>query len=210
MPIHPSLLRARLPFAGAVLALLLSGNFAVAGPARDKEADTASAVSTIRIDNFARVDDRLFRGAQPKGRDFADLKALGVKTIVNLTSDDADPNEKAMSEAAGLNYVAIPMDTRVVPTAAQLTQFLALVNDPASGPVYVHCVGGRHRTGVMTAVYRMTNDGWTGDRAFKEMKQYKYGADFLHPEFKEFVYGYKPEVTVAADTVAADPVAQQH
>ena len=71
--------------------------------------------------------------------------------------------------------------------------FLQLVNDPANQPVYVHCAGGRHRTGVMTAVYRMTSDGWTADRAFKEMKDYKFGADFLHPEFKKFVYGYRLE-----------------
>jgi hypothetical protein len=42
----------------------------------------------------------------------------------------------------------------------------------------------------MTAVYRMTRDGWTADQAFKEMKAYKFGADFLHPEFKRFVYAY--------------------
>jgi tyrosine-protein phosphatase SIW14 len=64
------------------------------------------------------------------------------------------------------------------------------VNDPANQPVYVHCVGGKHRTGVMTAVYRMTQDGWTADQAFKEMKQFKFGADFLHKEFKEFVYSF--------------------
>ena len=39
------------------------------------------------------------------GSDFADLKALGIKTIVNLTSDDADPNEPTRSEAAGMTYV---------------------------------------------------------------------------------------------------------
>jgi hypothetical protein len=85
------------------------------------------------------------------------------------------------------------MSTRIVPTKAQLAQFLAIVNDPAAQPVYVHCVGGRHRTGVMTAAYRMTHEGWTGDKAFQEMKQYKFGADFLHPEFKQFVYGFRPE-----------------
>jgi len=42
----------------------------------------------------------------------------------------------------------------------------------------------------MTAAYRITQDGWTADRAFQEMKQYNFGADFLHPEFKKFVYGY--------------------
>jgi hypothetical protein len=43
----------------------------------------------------------------------------------------------------------------------------------------------------MTALYRMTREGWTADRAFKEMKQYRYGPDFLHPEFKRFIYGYR-------------------
>lgn len=165
-----------------------------AAPGSNPAGSSATVAPVVRIDNFARVDARLYRGAQPKGRDFEDLKALGVKTIVNLTSHDADPDEQAMAEAAGLTYVHIPMTTRVVPTAAQLTQFLSLVNDSTSGPVYVHCVGGRHRTGVMTAVYRMTHDGWTGARAFDEMKQYKYGPVFLHPEFKEFVYGYRAQV----------------
>ena len=100
------------------------------------------------------------------------------------------------------------MTTRTVPTPAQLAQFLGLVNDPAAQPVYVHCVGGRHRTGVMTAIYRMTHDGWSGDRAFKEMKQFKYGADFLHPEFKEFVYSYRPELVAEVGAVPARAVAQ--
>jgi hypothetical protein len=39
----------------------------------------------------------------------------------------------------------------------------------------------------------MTEDGWTSEQAFKEMKQYKFGADFLHPEFKKFVYAFRPE-----------------
>lgn len=155
----------------------------------------ASQPQAIRIDNFGRVDAVLYRGAQPSGQDFADLKALGVKTIVDLTSDDTDPREKAASEATGMTYVRIPMNTHTAPTAAQLTQFLNIVNDPASQPVSVHCVGGRHRTGLMTAAYRMTHQGWTGEQAFRELKQYDFGADFLHPEFKQFVYSFQPSVT---------------
>ena len=177
-------------FAAFMLAATMAAPLAAA-PENSAAGSRATVAPVVRIDNFGRVGGNLYRGAQPKGRDFADLRALGVKTIVNLTSDDADPAERAMAEAAGLTYVHIPMTTHTVPTPTQLTQFLGLVNDPAGGPVYVHCVGGRHRTGVMAAVYRMTHDGWTGAQAFKEMKQYKYGADFLHPEFKEFVY-YRP------------------
>ena len=160
----------------------------------------AAVVATprVNIDNFGRISDTFYRGAQPDGRGFAELAKLGVKTIINLTSFDALPDEPAMVAEAGMKYVAIPMTTRVVPTAEQLAQFLNIVNDPASQPVYVHCVGGKHRTGVMSAVYRMTEHAWTPDQAFKEMKKFKFGATFLHPEFKNFVYAYKvPDAVVA-------------
>jgi tyrosine-protein phosphatase SIW14 len=174
-----------------------------AAPAHGDVPAVPTNAPSVRIDNFGRVDANLYRGAQPEGRDFADLQNLGIKTIVNLTSDDALPNEKVMVEAAGMTYVQIPMTTHTVPTPAQVAQFLGIVNDPARQPVYVHCVGGRHRTGVMTAAYRMTHDGWTGEQAVKEMKQYKFGAEFLHSEFAQFVYEYHPETRVASATAAA-------
>src|SRR4029078_516038 len=101
-----------------------------------------------------------------------------------------------------MRYVQIPMTTRVAPTASQLAQFLAVVNDPANQPVYVHCVGGKHSTGVMTAVYRMTSEKCSADQAFQEMKKYKFGADFLHPEFKSFVYSYHPAAAAPPEVLA--------
>jgi len=164
-------------------------------PVAARAADTARPA----IDNFGTVNANYYRGAQPTGRAYADLAALGVKTVIDL-QEYGDVSEPALVQSAGMQYVRIPMNTHVPPTPEQLASFLQLVNDPVNQPVYVHCAGGRHRTGVMTAVYRMTEDGWTADRAFQEMKQYRFGADFLHPEFKRFVYAYHPE---PAETVAA-------
>ncbi len=188
-----------------VLALTLSlapagAQYAFAGPENG-----SVAVPSIHIDNFGRVDATYYRGAQPKGRDYADLAALGIKTVIYLTSDDASADEKGMVENAGMKYLQIPMTTHAVPTVAQLAAFFKVVNDPASQPVYVHCVGGKHRTGVMTAAYRINHDGWTSEQAFKEMKQFKFGADFLHSEFKQFVFGYPAALRAAA--AAAGPVA---
>ena len=164
------------------------------------QAGHAGILDSIRIDNFGRVSDILYRGAQPSGRDYADLAALGVKTVIDL-QEYGETDERAMVEKSGMQYVNIKMTTRIVPTDKQVEQFLSIVNDPAKQPVYVHCAGGRHRTGVMTAIYRMADEGWTSERAFKEMKQYRFGADYLHPEFKKFVYAYHP-LTTPAETPA--------
>jgi protein tyrosine/serine phosphatase len=173
--------RIRLLRGVAALALTLS----VALPAA---AGSNERLANIRIENFGQVSDHYYRGAQPEGRDYADLAALGVRTIIDLQTD-GDPNEARLAKAAGLNYYVIPMSTRRAPTADQLAMFFRLVSDPAN-PVYVHCKGGRHRTGVMTAAYRMAFDRWTADRAYDEMKRYDFGPSFLHPEFKSYVYSF--------------------
>ena len=195
----------------AVLSFALTSALAlspvVGTAAADKTTSTGASASRaqIHIDNFAQVNANYFRGAQPTGRDYADLAAFGVKTVIDLQRD-FNPAEQKLVEAAGMKFQRIGMTTREAPTKEQLVSFLKLVNDPANQPVYVHCAGGRHRTGVMTAVYRMTHDKWDSEQAFKEMKQYKFGADFLHPEFKQFVYGYRIEPQQSAPAVLATGV----
>ena len=176
------------------LSFLLAGSSVVPAAADNGQAAAIANVdlSAIDIDNFGRVNERYYRGAQPDADDWADLKALGIRMVIDL-QEDGDPGERGLVEKAGMSFHRVAMTTHQPPTAATLATFLALVNDPANQPVYVHCAGGRHRTGVMTAAYRITTEGWTADKAFKEMKQFKFGADFLHPEFKQFVYAYQPQ-----------------
>jgi protein tyrosine phosphatase (PTP) superfamily phosphohydrolase (DUF442 family) len=177
--------------------LLISLSAPAWAGAHPSDGRTAATVATIGIDNFGQVNANYYRGAQPQGRDYADLAALGVKTIIDLTKD-GEAAEPTLVQAAGMRFFRIPMTTHETPAAEKLEQFLRIVNDPVNQPVYVHCQGGRHRTGVMTAVYRMTADGWTPDQAFAEMKRYKFGADYLHAEFKRFVYTYHADAAAAA------------
>ena len=170
---------------------------AIAAPAfadepKGSSSNAAAAETAVRIDNFGRINEHYYRGALPDAQDLADLARLGVKTTIDLTNGDGDSREQQLAEAAGIKFVKIAMNTRVVPTLEQIQTFLSIVNDPANQPVYVHCVGGKHRTGVMTAIYRMVQDSWTPAQAFKEMKTYEFGADFLHPEFKKFVHAFTP------------------
>jgi len=152
-------------------------------------AATAS-LSRIQIGNFGRINDNYFRGAQPRGTDYRDLAAIGVKTVIDLQADGPS-NEAGAVKAAGMNFIRIGMTTTKAPTEAQVARFLDIVNDPANQPVFVHCAGGRHRTGTMTALYRMTNEGWTPAQAYNEMKQYRFEGFPDHPVLRNYVYAYK-------------------
>ena len=143
----------------------------------------------VKIKNFGQMDERFFRGARPDEKDYPALAALGVKTIIDLT-DNSKEYEKPAVEAAGLRYVNIPMVDKSYPTMEQVNAFLQVVDDPETGKFYLHCAGGRHRTGVMGAVYRFHHDRWTLEQAQAEMNQYQFGSGMGHGKQKSFVKDY--------------------
>jgi protein-tyrosine phosphatase len=158
------------------------------------------SLQNVSISNFGVVDGRIYRGEQPGKKDYSALASIGVKTIIDLR-DDALQSSSKYAKAAGLNYVNIPIDGHGTPTDAEAAEFLKIVNNPSSGVVYVHCAGGRHRTGSMIAVYRMTEDGWTIDQAYKEMLAYDFYTGGGHEGFKTYVFDYFKRMTSAPSTV---------
>lgn len=146
---------------------------------------------TYGIKNFGKVNGNYYRGSQPRAEDFAQLKRLGVKTIIDLRRD-SKPEAPGWARSSGMKYFNIPLKASTPATEEQTAYFLSLVNDPANWPVYVHCKGGRHRTGALTAVYRITHDKWTADQAFQEMKDYDFNNGlFGGPSAqRKFVYSF--------------------
>jgi protein tyrosine/serine phosphatase len=146
-------------------------------------------VSKVSIKNFGQMDDRFFRGAQPKQDEYKELAALGITTVIDL-QDDPTTYEKQNVEALGMKYINIPMSDKDYPETAKIDQFLKLVNDPSTGKFYVHCAGGRHRTGVMGAVYRFNHYNWNYDQVYAEMKKYDFYTRWGHGDMKKFVQDY--------------------
>jgi len=181
----------------AALAIVLS----LGGPHQVFAASAATPMA-VAIDNFGQVSDGYYRGAQPKGDDYKALAGIGIKTVIDLS--DEQESEAASVQAAGMRFVRIPLTTRAAPAKAAVEQFLALVSDPSNQPVYVHCQGGRHRTGIMTAAYRMSHDHWTPDQAFAEMLKYEFKKGFVsHDALKKFVFAFSPAAYASALAPAA-------
>jgi protein tyrosine/serine phosphatase len=143
----------------------------------------------IKIKNFGQMDERFYRGARPKERDYKALAELGIKTIIDLTDNSREYEQPAV-EAAGLRYINIPIVDKNRPTVEQVEEFLKVVDDPATGKFFLHCAGGRHRTGVMGAVYRFKHHNWNLEQAMAEMYEYDFGSGFGHGKQKEFVKDY--------------------
>ena len=150
-----------------------------------------SEVSGVSIENFGKVNDHYYRGSQPDAEEFAQLKRFGIRTVIDLREDYKKDEETSVRDL-GMNFFRIPLKTRVAANAEQTAFFLDLVNDPANWPVYVHCKGGRHRTGAMTGIYRITHDGWTADQVWEEMKKYDFESGFFGGPSaqKKFVFSF--------------------
>ena len=179
----------RRSFVRFALGLALT-SFTLITPATAASTSFEVARSKVSIRNFGQINENYFRGSQPRGRDFGDLAALGVKTVIDLTQGDLR-EEQSLAQASGMKFFRLPMVTTSKPSADTITKFLQIVNDPANQPVYVHCAGGRHRTGVVTAAYRMTHDAWSADQAFAEMRKFDFEGGWInHAALKSFVYDY--------------------
>jgi tyrosine-protein phosphatase SIW14 len=175
---------------GAVILLAVLG-YVSAGNRVPAQVASRAVSSSTTIKNFGKVNDGYFRGSQPREQQMRELRAMGVKTVIDLRRDK-EPLAAEWASKAGLRYVNIPMRASKAATDEQAAYFLSLVNDPANGPVYVHCKGGKHRTGALTAAYRITHDGWTADQAFAEMKRYDFDDGFFGgpADQKRFVYAF--------------------
>ena len=184
-------------FAAAVFSILA---LAVVSQAQEATSQNNSAVT---IKNFGQMDDRFYRGGQPKEQEYKELAALGIKTVIDLT-DEPKPYERPMVESLGMTYINIPLVEKKYPTNEATKMFLQVAGDPRTGKFFVHCAGGRHRTGAMGAAYRYKFYNWNFEQVYSEMKKYDFYTAWGHGAFKDFVQDLYTKKTDANAAAAAD------
>jgi tyrosine-protein phosphatase SIW14 len=163
-----------------------------------------------------------YRSGQMSSEGFAEaVKRYQIRTVVNLQDEYGDPEvstgyftsqtikESELCNSLGVRYVFIPPDLierrladRQRPEA--IDQFLNLLDDPAVYPVLIHCRAGLHRTGVMTAIYRMEYQGWSREHAIAELKENGFGewpCTSANDYITQYILTYQPR-TSRRQTVA--------
>jgi len=123
------------------------------------------------IRNFLRVNEEFCTGGQPRPEHLQQLKADGVKAIINLRppTEHRAAEEEAKAKELGLRYFNIPV-VFGDPKDEQVTEFLKILDDPANRPAFIHCTSAI-RVGAFWMIRRVLRDGWTVDAAEEEAKK---------------------------------------
>lgn len=160
--------------------------------------DGTQKPSISNIYRFGKVTDKLYRGGLPTDVDLQALKDFGIKTVISFrglgdpTEATQIAEEKKSVEKLGMKFlnIQIPFD-KPVPDKT-IKSFFSAVNNTKYQPLYVHCKGGRDRTGTMVALYRIKYNGYTAEKAIEEMKQYTFNPSD-YPIFTKQIMSFKPE-----------------
>jgi uncharacterized protein (TIGR01244 family) len=132
---------------------------------------------------FSQVDERLFRGGQPSRADLAELRALGVKTVISLRNEDplATRAEAAAAAELGLRFLHFPFSAAFTVSPELVDRVMGAIAAPENGVVYVHCKVGRDRTSLMVALHLVRHRGWVPEQAWQRAAlDYGHVPSFLY------------------------------
>ena len=151
------------------------------------------------LSNFAQVSETLYRGAQPEPEGFAELKKLGIKTVINLRDNNSDRDEL---KGLGLQYCEIPSEADDV-EEEKIAAFLKVALNPAHQPVFVHCAHGADRTGLMVAAYRIYVQGWKNADALAETNL--FGRHKIYKDIPRYISTFDIEAIKKKTETAPEP-----
>ena len=116
-----------------------------------------------------KVSPDLYYGRQPREEDFAELKRLGIKTVIStrLNGHRSD-KDAAQCKLVGLQHVHLPVGF-FIPPDHEMEEFLHIVTNPRYAPVYIHCQGAWHRAPLFACLYRIKVQGWSYEKAYAEL-----------------------------------------
>jgi protein-tyrosine phosphatase len=180
-------------------AQIVSNSTAQPGISRQDFGAPAEKIKIQGVPNAGKINETLLRGAQPSAQGLAELKKLGVTTVVDLRGNRGPVAwERAEVESLGMQFVNIPISGWSPPSDRQVAEFLRLTKQDPTQKIFVHCYYGKDRTAVMVAAYRIAEQNWTSDQAVAEM--YSFGFHYhWYPGMKSYVRKFPARLT-------ADPI----
>jgi hypothetical protein len=142
------------------------------------------------------------------------LREFGIRTVINLQEEDPDPlisdgyfrkphlRESEICRECGADYRLLEFDLlprERIPQErpAVIDYYLQILDDPESYPILLHCRAGLHRTGLLTAIYRIEYEGWSTGQAVRELRANGFGdpaCTVANEYLYQFLEFYRPGI----------------
>ena len=139
-------------------------------------------VVSKHLDNWYKLDDKLYRASQPDLEGFQDAARFGIKSVLNLRDNHSD-DSKAKGLPLKVHRVEMEADDVI---EVDVIKALQIIKE-SDGPVLVHCWHGSDRTGLVCAMYRITFQNWTKEAAIDEMINGGYGYHKIYKNLPEWI-----------------------
>ena len=142
----------------------------------------AQPVQAKHLKNFYKLDDKVYRAAQPGDEGFQELRSLGIRNALNFRNYHSDANE---AKGTGIRLFRIKMEAGEIETS-QAIEALRIIKT-SDGPIVIHCWHGSDRTGLISALYRIVFQGWSKDDAIDELMHGGYGYHSMYKNIPEYI-----------------------
>lgn len=156
------------------------------------QSDNISNFHTVSI--FNKQDGRyLYRGARPDYQDddvIKEFKDKNIKLVIDFRNSKSSSQEdldleKEIFKKNGIQYINFPMESGDIPSEKRYQEFQKIINEhKKNGSIFIHCKSGIDRTGIMSAMYQIKNNGKTKQQAYEIMKDCGYNI-YHQKKYKE-------------------------
>jgi protein tyrosine/serine phosphatase len=140
-----------------------------AAPARNTQ--WAVPINLDGVPNLHQITPALYRSEQPTAAGMKNLEQLGIRTVINLRFFNNDAKEV---EGTSLRTERVKILTWNIDDE-HVIEVMRILRQPENGPFLIHCQHGADRTGLMSAMYRVLEQGWSVDQALAELTEGGYG-----------------------------------
>ncbi|MBI3985651.1 MAG: hypothetical protein HY343_01920 [Lentisphaerae bacterium] len=155
------------------------------------------AQNRLGLDNFGVVEPgKIYRSGRLTARQLERvIRAYGIKTILHAQFNEfGKPEQQTIRTLCENNAVRLcPLQMEGDGRAGfdQYDRAQQVLNDSSHFPVLICCARGVYRTGTIVATYRILNQGWSREKALKEMRA--FGMDKTNAPILEYLSRYLDE-----------------
>jgi protein tyrosine/serine phosphatase len=168
--------------------------------AEARPARWAEPIALEGVPNLHRISPTLYRSEQPSALGMKNLEKLGVRTVINLRffNDDEDEVKGTSLRTERTKILTWRIGDRHV------VEVMSLLKHAENGPFLIHCQHGADRTGLMTAMYRILEQGWTPEDALKELTDGGFGYHSMWKNIINYVRSADVDALRAAIASSSD------